>query len=47
VSSQTTLEAVMNAEMNRRWPIEPLVAGKRSFDGRVGRVADGRVADGR
>jgi hypothetical protein len=31
VSSQIILEASIKAEINRRWPEEPLAAGKRAF----------------
>jgi hypothetical protein len=32
VSSQMTFDAIMKAEMNSRWPLEPRAAGKRSFN---------------
>jgi hypothetical protein len=31
VSSQMTFEAIMKAEIKRRWPLDPRAAGDRSF----------------
>ena len=31
VSSQITLDAIMNADINRRWPEDPRAAGNRAF----------------
>jgi hypothetical protein len=32
VLSQSTFDAIMNAEMKRRWPLDPRAVGNRSFN---------------
>jgi hypothetical protein len=44
VSSHITLEAIMKAEMERRWPEEPPAVGKRAFSLRK-RISAAKVTD--